>query len=108
MRRLLAGAALAVLALTACGSPAVRLAAPVVAHPATTAVPMANPFDQLGYECYGAGDTVRCDAPGKPTIVKVDVYSPAQCALYARLVRAGELAAEVVDDPASPCQQAGR
>jgi len=71
---------------------------------AITVPPMANPFDQPGYECYAQGDQVLCKAPGKLTIVKVDVFSPMQCAYYTDLVWEGKLAAEVVYDPASPCR----
>ena len=66
---------------------------------------VANPFDQPGYECYAQGDQVLCNAPGKPTIVKVDVFSPEQCAYYTGLVWMGKLAPEVVYDPASPCRK---
>jgi hypothetical protein len=82
----------------------------VVVHSASSSIsaitvpPMANPFDQPGYECYAQGDQVLCKAPGKLTIVKVDVFSPMQCAYYTDLVWEGKLAAEVVYDPASPCR----
>jgi hypothetical protein len=87
-------------AILACATVAAGILGTVTAY----AVPV-NAFDEPGYQCYAQGTTVFCDAPGRPTIVKLVALTPKTCPFYARLIAEGRLAAEVAYDPASPCQK---